>query len=72
MTAIMSREWRDAHLRTGDEAAAGALRCMEESGGANMTLDRARLWTEQALAYAAIAQAHYAAANVRQRFDDRK
>lgn len=61
----LSQGWREAHCEAGDESLATARGIIEQSSGARG--DQVLVLAAQASAIAAIAQAHYAAANVRAR-----
>lgn len=65
MSEVLSQEWRVEHCTKGDEALRLARDVVEQSSGARG--DQVLVFCAQAAAAAAIAQAHYAAANVRAR-----
>ena len=68
MSAIFEYGWREDHARTGDQAlknAGDALNALAEGSGLPVKAHAALIANIHALA--AIAQAHYAAANVRAR-----
>lgn len=58
---LLTQEWREEHARAGDEALRDAAEIADRDNGDTVILAAA------AQAFAAIAQAHYAAANVRAR-----
>lgn len=62
---IFSYGWREDHARKGDEALEAAVRALGSGNSVPMSVVMAAMANSQALA--TIAQAHYAAANVRAR-----
>lgn len=62
--AIFDHAWRTEHAKAGDSMLEGAMALLEAVEGSNHESAAANL-VKAAHAYAAIAQAHYAAANVR-------
>lgn len=58
---LLSQQWRERHCEAGDEALREAEKIADREDGDTLILSAA------AQAFAAIAQAHYAAANVRAR-----
>jgi len=60
---IFDYEWREAHARAGDQCLTAAHELMENSR-AGQNLD---VRMDGIAAFAAVAQAHYAAANIRTR-----
>ena len=62
---ILDYEWREAHATAGDAALAAAV--ANVPAGGRLGVEQARAGAALVAAYAAIAQAHYAAANIRQR-----
>lgn len=65
MNEVLSQEWRVEHCTKGDEALDLARHVIEQASEAPGA--QAHVCSVQAAALAAIAQAHYAAANVRAR-----
>ncbi len=65
MSEILSHEWRLDHAAKGDEMLRVAREVVDHTSGARG--DQVIVLSAQASALAAIAQAHYAAANVRAR-----
>lgn len=61
MAEVFSQEWREEHATAGDQALGIARQVADTETGHTITL------AAVASAFAAIAQAHYAAANVRAR-----
>ena len=61
---IFDHAWRTAHAKAGDAMLEGAMSLLEAIEGASHESGAVNL-VQAAQAYAAIAQAHYAAANVR-------
>jgi hypothetical protein len=65
MSEVLSQEWRVEHCAKGDEALAAAVANVPPGG--SLGVEQAMAGATLVAAYAAIAQAHYAAANVRAR-----
>lgn len=63
---ILTQSWREEHAKAGDRYLRGAESAIPESS-TGMGYDRAMVAGTVAAGLAAIAQAHYAAANVRAR-----
>ena len=63
----LSHEWRLGHSKAGDTALSVATSVVDSlmEDGSSLDPDGIRGMADVAMAYAAIAQAHYAAANIR-------